>query len=426
MTAFPDADAFGTLIAGHGLFRADAPVYVARAPGRLDVMGGIADYSGSLVLELPIAAAALVAVQASGRDDVVAVSGERRIAVPAGALTDAPLDELARLLTADGSWAAYVLGPVAVLAREERIGLTGLRVLVVSDVPEGKGVSSSAAVELASIQAAAACLGRTVEPGRLALLAQQAEQRVAGAPCGAMDQLTAACGEAGRLLALLCRPAEILGSIPLEPPLTVWGIDSGVRHSVAGGDYRRVRCATFMGKAILGVDPSAYLTERDPSQVNPESLPESLRGDDFLRGHGPVADEVSVVDPEVLYPVRAATLHAIEEHLRVRLFAELVAGPVGDTRARLLGELMLQSHASYSRCGLGSPETDAIVAEVRRLGWRHGLAGAKISGGGSGGTVVVLGREEAEPLVRTIAAELGAGVVTGSSDGAARFGVRVI
>src|SRR5262249_41826645 len=263
----------------------------------------------------------------------------------------------------------YVLGPVAVLAREEQVRLPGLSVLVASDVPEGKGVSSSAAVELASIQAAAACLGRTVEPARLALLAQQAEHRVAGAPRAVMARLTAACGGARRLLAPVCRPAEVLGSIPLEPPLTVWGIDSGVRHSVAGDAYGRVRCATFMGKAILGVDPNAYLTELDPSQVSPESLPESLRGDDFLRAHGPAADEVSVVDPEVLYPVRAATLHAIEEHLRVRLFAELVAGPVGETRAELLGELMLQSHGSYSRCGLGSPETDAIVAEVRRLGW---------------------------------------------------------
>jgi galactokinase len=318
------------------------------------------------------------------------------------------------------------VGPIAVVAGEERKALDGLRVLVSSDVPEGKGVSSSAALELAAVQAAAACLGRSVEPQRLALLAQEAEHRFAGAPCGVMDQMTAACGEAGRLLALLCRPAEILGSIPLPTPLTVWGVDSGVRHAVAGDDYARVRCATFMGKTILGVDPAAYLTELEPSQVDLARLPEQMSGDAYLCSHGPLHEEFSEVEPAWVYPVRAATLHAIEEHLRVRLYAQLLGEPMNDDRARLLGELMFQSHASYSRCGLGCAETDAIVEAVRRLGWSRGLAGARITGGGSGGTVVVLGRQVAEPLVATIATELAAGVVSGSSDGAALFGVRVL
>jgi L-arabinokinase len=138
-----------------------------------------------------------------------------------------------------------------------------------------------------------------------------------------------------------------------------------------------------------------------------------------------VADDVSVVDPDVSYPVRAATRHGIEEHTRVSLFAELVQLETTDRRAELLGELMLQSHGSYSRLGLGTTETDAIVGEVRRLGWRHGLIGARVSGGGSGGTVAVLGRNDAEPRVRAIAAKFGGDVVTCSSDGAARFGIRV-
>jgi len=240
-----------------------------------------------------------------------------------------------------------------------------------------------------------------------------------------MDQMTAALGEADRLLALLCRPAEIVGSLPLGPPLRAWGIDSGVRHAVAGDGYRRARCATFMGKELVGLDTDSYLSECVPSQVAFDDLPEHMEGNEFIRRFGAVADEVSVVEPDVSYPVRAATMHAIEEHLRVSLFAELVQLETTDRRSELLGELMYQSHASYSRLGLGIPVTDAIVDEVRRLGWRNGLLGARISGGGSGGTVAVVGREDAESHVRAIAARFGGGVVAGSSDGAARFGIRV-
>jgi L-arabinokinase len=118
-------------------------------------------------------------------------------------------------------------------------------------------------------------------------------------------------------------------------------------------------------------------------------------------------------------------MHAVEEHVRVSLFAELVQLEPTDRRAGLLGELMFQSHASYSRLGLGTTATDAIVDEVRRLGWGSGLVGARISGGGSGGTVAVLARKDAEPQVRAIAAKFGDGVVACSSDGAARFGIRV-
>jgi L-arabinokinase len=218
---------------------------------------------------------------------------------------------------------------------------------------------------------------------------------------------------------------EAAAANPFAPSLAVWGIDSGVRHTVAGDAYRRARCATFMGKELLGLDPGSHLAECVPSQIAFGDLPEHMQGSEFIRRYGAVADDVSVVEPDVSYPVRAATMHAVEEHTRVSLFAELVQLETTDRRAELLGELMFQSHASYCRVGLGTIETDAIVDEVRRLGWRAGFVGARISGGGSGGTVAVLGRDDAEPRVRAIAAKFGGGVVTCSSDGAARFGIRV-
>jgi galactokinase len=424
VTLAPDAEAFHGLVAGSSLFEQGRPISVARAPGRLDLMGGIADYSGSLVLQMPIRAAAHAAVQSNGSGEVVAVSGPRRVNLPVRTLTDQSFPELSRLLAADDGWAAYVLGPVAVLAQQDQLDLPGLRILLSSDVPEGSGVSSSAAVEVATIHAAAACLGRATDAQQSALLAQRAEHEIALAPCGVMDQLTAACGQKDQLLSILCRPAEILGSIPLEPPLAVWGIDSRVRHTVAGRAYRDVRCATFMGKQMLGLGAGSYLTERTPSETATDELPRTLSGKQFLQRFGPVADPASSVDADADYPVRAATLHALEEHQRVSLFVELLSATLTDRRARLLGELMFQSHASYSRLGLGSSATDAIVERVRKAGWPAGLVGARISGGGAGGTVAILGRKEAEPLVHSIARELDAEVVDCSSDGAAHFGIR--
>jgi L-arabinokinase len=419
-----DAAAFCERVSRHAFFEGAEPICVARAPGRFDILGGIADYSGSLVLGLPTEAGALVAAQVTTDGRATAVSGRRRASLPLGELTKLPLEALARRLSGADAWAAYVLGPVALLLRESGVQSTGIRVLVASSVPEGKGLGSSAAVAVATLRAVSTALGRDEPADRLVHLAQRAEHVVAGAPCGVMDQMTAARGEAGRLLAILCRPAEILASLALPAPLTVWGIDSGVAHAVAGDGYRRVRCAAFMGKKLLGVD--GHLAAADPSEIDAELLPERMTGREFLELHGGVDDPFSLVEADVAYPVRDATLHPIDEHLRVRLFAELVARPVTDERARLLGELMYRSNTSYGRCGIGTARTDAIVAAVRDAGWEHGLVGARASGGGGGGTVVVLGRRDAEPIVARIAERLGAGYVGGSSPGGESFGVRIV
>ena len=131
------------------------------------------------------------------------------------------------------SWGIYLLGCVLVLMREKGARFKGLRLLVDSAVPEGKGVSSSAAVEVATMQALAALAGIDLEPLELALLCQLAENRVVGAPCGIMDQAASAMGRSGSLLALLCRPAVVQGVLGLPPGAAVWGVDSGVRHRFA-------------------------------------------------------------------------------------------------------------------------------------------------------------------------------------------------
>ena len=123
----------------------------------------------------------------------------------------------------------------------------GVSILIKSTVAEGKGVSSSAALEVASMQALAVAYEIEIGASELALLCQQVENLVVGAPCGVMDQMCSACGEANHLLELLCQPADLKGVIPFPAELEVWGLDSGIRHSISGSDYRTVRTAAFMG-----------------------------------------------------------------------------------------------------------------------------------------------------------------------------------
>lgn len=462
-----DVGRFVAALADHAdLFDRRAPAVVARAPGRLDLMGGIADYSGALVLELPLAAATLVAAQASddGRVTVrspaaaaLGLTPEVTLALEALAPGGLPLDyaPARALLAADprGHWAAYALGTLVVLGRERGLRpARGLRLLVESAVPAGKGVSSSAALEVAAMQAVCAVYDVALAGRELALLCQRVENLVVGAPCGVMDQMTSACGEAGRLLALLCQPAEPQGHVALPPDLAVWGIDSGIRHAVGGADYGLVRVGAFMGYRIVAdlaglpvralghgrvrVDDArwgGYLANVTPSEWEAayrDRVPEALDGATFLARYGGTTDPVTRVDPARTYAVRQPAGHPIYEHHRVRLFRALLEAPGADEERRLLlGELMYQSHASYTACGLGSDGTDRLVELVRAAGPAAGLYGAKITGGGSGGVAAVLARRDAATAVADVARTYGretgreAAVLGGSSPGAVAFGV---
>jgi galactokinase len=425
-------------IAHSDLFAHDRDIVVARAPGRLDVMGGIADYSGSLVLEWPLADATVVAAQRDSDLAVTIVSGERVAHVSLPALVPLDYGGARALFARDPAqhWSAYVAGAFLVLAHELEVVFSGgARMLVTSTVPEGKGVSSSAALEVAAMTAICAAYDISLESRQLALLCQKVENLIAGAPCGVMDQMTTALGESGHLLALLCQPAEVRGVLKLPPGLALWGIDSGVRHAVGGAEYGTVRTAAFMGHRILEQLTGRrldYLADVSPTEFSALAarVPERLTGSQFLDQYERVSDQMTRVDPRCVYPVRVAAAHPIYEHARVREFAEQLSSFDGSAdAAERLGALMYESHSSYSSCGLGSEGTDAIVDLVRGAGATSGVYGAKITGGGSGGTVAILGDTDAGPLVDEFAERYGrasgrgARVFSGSSCGAAACGV---
>ena len=430
-------------------FYPDLPVVATRAPGRLDVMGGIADYSGSLVLQLTTAEATFVAIQLDDQPRLMILSpgvdregDAARFEMP---LTDFTRDgkpieyaDAAHYFRArpKSQWAAYLAGAFLVLMREKEASFfRGARLLVHSNVPEGKGVSSSASVEVATMQAIVTAYDIEVDAREVAFLCQKVENLIAGAPCGIMDQMTVHSGRENLLLALLCQPAEIQGNLKLSEEFSIWGIDSAIRHAVSGSDYRSVRVGAFMGYKILqtlaGQDWGGYLANLSPAEFEQSflsQLPEEISGEAFLKDYGQLADPVSTVDSNRIYPIRTSTLHPVFEHFRVRTFANLIEAATSQTAAEL-GELMYQSHASYSACGLGSDGTDLLVKLAKAA---PGIYGAKISGGGSGGTVVLLGDADAESSVTAIAQQYAAQtgytphIFAGSSPGAAEFGSIVL
>lgn len=443
-------------VSASDLFNDTEPVVITRAPGRLDVMGGIADYSGSLVLQLPIATATYVALQKSDSRTLRVLScsaqGHDRSFEMDLARFDGPIEyEAARRLFADveNHWAAYIAGVFLVLVREKSVRFErGATLLINSAVPEGKGVASSAALEVAAMRAVTVAFEIEMDCRELATLCQKVENLVAGAPCGIMDQMTSSCGEENRLLELLCQPDQLLGTLRIPDELKLWGIDSGVRHAVSGSDYTTVRTATFMGYRIIAdvagleVSPKqagkvsindikwkgylANITAEEFEENYLRALPSTMTGADFVSRYRGITDTVTSVQPETSYPIRQSTHHAVYENGRVHSFAATLKGWQGIEQARELGKLMFESHQSYSDCGLGSEATDLIVNLVRDS-IDDGLFGARVTGGGSGGTVAVLARSSAgdaiESLQKKFAEKTGYNpiIISGSSPGACTF-----
>jgi L-arabinokinase len=206
-------------------------VWVARVPARLDVMGGIADYSGANVCEAVLGRGMLIALQPR-TDRTLRIRtlqiGKRSLPVE----TRIPLDYLA---SGDGagaygqvralcqanplvSWVAYIGGSIFTLLKEEGVSLPyGFSLCLLSAVPMNVGIGSSAAVEVGTLSCLNAYLGLRLDGARLARLGQMAENHVVGAPCGIMDQITVTSGRAGRLTHILCRPGSIVGEVEIPP-----------------------------------------------------------------------------------------------------------------------------------------------------------------------------------------------------------------
>jgi galactokinase len=323
-----------------------------RAPGRVNLIGEHTDYNDGFVL--PIALERDTVVAAAPRPD------RRLRARSADHPEEGEIDLDAPPSSRRGNWLDYVEGTARVV--EERVGrLGGADLLVAGDVPEGAGLSSSAALEMAIAAALASLTGLGLDRRALALAGQSAEHRFVGTRCGIMDQLVSMSGQAGHALLIDCRTLETR-PIPLHPGrAAILVCDSGVRHRHASGEYnvRRAQCeeaAARLGTLLPGV--------RALRDVSPA---------DFER-HAAALDE----------PLRRRARHVVLEIDRtVQAAAALSAGDLAG-----FGALMFASHASLrDDFEVSVPELDTLVQAARSA---PGVLGSRMTGGGFGGCTVTL------------------------------------
>jgi len=427
-------------------------------------MGGMADYSGALALQTPIEQAVYVA--AGRRDDQrirIESLGWNRDGQPSTHEWSLSLfyqsdgqivtpDTLAAKF--DGCpWARHVAGVCLGLLESGDLPhlAGGVNLLIHSDVPPQAGLASSAALQVACAKALAALFEVDLSPQHVARACRQASTDVVRAEPGLVDHLTCLLGEPDTLLQIRCQPDEVLGTLHMPKGAVFAGVYSGLRLPIYHDRYADNRSASLIGKFLIeqilqasgkmGDPTGGYLANISPSEYVRRfrnALPVKLRGKDFLATFGQPAELDVAVRPDEIYKVRSRTEHHIYENDRTHRFMERLARArrTGELDALIeAGELMYASHWSYGqRCGMGSIETDVLVNSIRERGPAGGLYGAKVTGGGCGGTVAVLmadmpgARETLGEACAAYARKTGRQptLITGSSPGSVAFGHRCI
>lgn len=313
----------------------------AWAPGRVNLIGEHTDYSGGLVM--PMAIQLGTTIEGELLDGRIRLRSELE---PDALDVVLPIDDPS---VVEPPWGRYVAGVASELGAE-----VGMDAVVRSTVPPGAGLSSSAALEVATAYALGA--GDDWTPAEIADIARRAEIRATGVPCGIMDQLASACGRAGHALLIDCETLTIEPAA-LGDDVAVVVIHSGQERRLAGSEYATRRAEVEAAVAIVGP-----LKDTDP---------------DLDR----IADEV----------VRRRARHVLTENRRVRGFADALSA--GDLVAA--GRLMDDSHRSLrDDFEVSTPVLDELVGQLRSI---DGVYGARLTGAGFGGCVVALCRPDVDP-----------------------------
>ena len=334
-------------------YRATPQIFAA--PGRVNLIGEHTDYAEGFVMPAAIDFATLAAISPRSDGKIVLYSenfNEER-SYAADALPT----------TATGHWSDYPLGVMAMLAGQG-YKIPPFSLSLWGDVPLGSGLSSSAAIEVATATAVTALLGVSIPGPTLARLCQRAENEFVGANCGIMDQFISANGSEDHALLLDCRDLSFrLAPIPADVALVI--ANTMVKHSIAGDGYTTRRAEVEEACAILA-------THRPEIKFLRDATPADLAA----WGHE--------IPPNALKRAR----HVITENIRTVAAADaLMRNDMPE-----LGRLMHEAHISYSKDFEGScVEADAMVDLAQDL---PGLIGARLTGGGFGGCTINLVKKE--------------------------------
>jgi galactokinase len=319
------------------------PVLCASAPGRINLLGEHTDYNGGPVLPFAIdRRTAVAATEDEGWTVVSQVDGTVRAIDPTR--------------PEPGSWTAYIGGVVRVL-QARGLAPAGARLAVASSVPIGAGLSSSAALTVAAARSLVGLTGRRLSPAALADIAYRAEHDEVGVRCGRMDQIVSAQARPGHAM-LIETASGAISHVPFDH--SVWLLDTGVRHRLADGQYNR---------------------RREECEVALRLVREQGLGTDHLAGIA--ASELEALVRAIPAPWSLRLRHVVSETARTREAARALARhDLGE-----LGRLLVEGHESLRRDFESScPEADHLVESAMQ----HGALGARLTGAGWGGAVVVL------------------------------------
>jgi galactokinase len=347
-----------------------APEFVARAPGRIEVIGNHTDYNGGTVLGAAIDRGVWVALARRGDGRRRLASAQRGAVVEVGA---GPPERQA----GEAAWANYPLGVLAAFPASGLRVPAGFDYLAMADLPPGAGLSSSAALELASALVFAAAAGERPERAVLVEAARRAENEFVGVPCGILDQAVSGFGRKDHLVFIDCRGPRI-ETVPLPVEAHFWIFNPPTRHALVDGLYAARHRDCLAAARALGV---AQLADATPA---------------WFAARAGGLDDVEA---------RRAR-HVIEEIARVD--AAMAALRAGDLAA--LGRALTASHRSSQRWFENS--TAELDFLVDRLAATPHVHGARLTGGGFGGAVLALtdgsfGARDAEGVAAAYAGRFG-------------------
>lgn len=325
-----------------------APEIIARAPGRIEVIGNHTDYNGGTVLGAAIDRGVWVALAARSDGQWNFASGQKPEVVRLAAGTRQPQ-------SGGAAWVNYPLGVLVALAEIKLPSPRGFDYLALSDLPLGAGLSSSAAIELASALAFSQAVGASPSREALVKAARHAENNFVGVPCGILDQGVSGFGRKDHLVFIDCRGPRF-DTVPLPPAAHFWIFNTHTKHALVDGLYAARHRECMTAAQALGVPLLADAT-----------LPMLARAE-------------SRMTPEVAKRAR----HIIEEIARVQ--ASTAALAHGDLRA--LGQLLTASHRSSQTLFENSTEELDLLVDTL-IATPH-VYGARLTGGGFGGAVMAL------------------------------------